>query len=160
MDWLWCVAGLSVLSAMIVSWRLSPVAAEARRGDDWRRPSLNRRRPSLSQQVCFTLSTSRGGREEWRKFGFSDTPPPTPHAHTHILHTYPSCSVHTIPSACRHQWLKETSLKMDGWSFLKYYLERCLPSRVSEVTCCVSHIDACFIKRSRLTENTTDGTDR
>lgn len=83
MDWLWCVAGLSVLSAMIVSWRLSPVAAEAKRGDDWRRPSLNRRRPSLSQQVCFTQSTSQGGREEGRKFGFSNTPP---RSHSHPSH--------------------------------------------------------------------------
>lgn len=93
MDWLWCVAGLSAVSVMIVSWRLSPVAAEAEWGVDWRRPSLNRSRPSLSEQVCrFTLSTSQGGRGR------------NSHTHTYtgntplFLHTFISlsCCVHKL----------------------------------------------------------------
>lgn len=94
MDWLWCVAGLSVVSVMIVSWRLSPVAAEAKWGDDWRRPSLNRSRPSLSEQVCFTLSTSQGGREtERKKFRCSHTnrKPPPP-----VIHTYLCCCTQSV----------------------------------------------------------------
>ena len=89
MDQLWCVVVLSVVSVMIVSWRLSPVAAEAKWGDDWRRPSLNRSQPSLFEQVCFTLSTSLGGRGRDRHRQRRRNSDIYAHIHTHTyIHTH------------------------------------------------------------------------
>lgn len=120
MDWLRRVAGLSALSAMIVSWRLSPVAAEADWGDGWRRPSLNRRRPPLPQQVCCLAA--------------ADTSLTS-------LHTYPSCLEHTSPSACSAAGAVDASLQILFlcWGF--FFRIRC---SAFDSTCIWGHMSLVF----------------
>ena len=102
MDWLWCVAGLSVVSVMIVSWSLSPVAAEAKPGDGWRRPSLNRGRPSLSEQVCTTRS--RRTNSDWHRHAWRVLPPPPPSSVTHHM-----MLTHTVTVSCTTAWIHRGS---------------------------------------------------
>lgn len=95
MDRQWCVASLSV-SVMIVSWRLSPVAAQAKPGDHWRRPSLNRSRPSLSEQVCTTLTKGRPTPSET-----TPTLPP-PRSPSSVYHTsYDASHTETVMHHCK-----------------------------------------------------------